>query len=375
MAALWAMSVGVLAVVALVLVGWLVDGRTGAGAAEAAQVGLQAFLLAHGGSLAVDWGTLGLVPLGLTALPAWLLMRAGAAVARRRGVKTLPQLAEAVAAITIVYAVLAVLLTTLATSAAASAAPLRAGAGAAVLAAVAGAVGVVRVSGLGQLPIVGIRGPRRAVAAAVMAGCLALAAGGALTVAIALSLDMGRYAELSRAVAPTWTGAVGLMLVALLLLPNAAVFAASAGVGPGFSLGQGTTVGAFEVHLDTVPAFPLLAALPDGGQPPFAALLIPLLAGIAIGAVLVRRLDADDERGPFTTALWAGLCGVLSGMLLGVAAYAAGGPLGSGQLATIGPSGWVVGTYAAAEFAAVAALTAGVLRWREGRAAPRPQRS
>lgn len=55
LAAAWAMAVGVLAVVALVLVGWLVDGRSGAGTAEAAQIALQAFLLAHGASLTVDW--------------------------------------------------------------------------------------------------------------------------------------------------------------------------------------------------------------------------------------------------------------------------------------------------------------------------------
>jgi len=366
-AALWAMSVGVLAVVTLVLAGWLVDDRTGAGAAQAAQIALQAFLLAHGASLTVDWGVLGLLPLGLTALPAWLLMRAGAAVARRRGVKTLPEIGEAAAAVTIVYAVLAVLLTTLASSDAASVQPLRAGVGAGLLAAAASTIGVVRVAGLGRLPLARIPGPRRAIAAAVAAGCLALVAGGAVAVAVALSVDTGRYAELSRAVAPTWTGGAGLALVGLILLPNAIVFAASLGVGPGFSIGRGTVVGAFDVHLDTVPALPLLAALPEGGQPPFAALAIPVLAGIAIGVVLIRRLDADDERGPFPAAAWAALCGVLVGALLGVAAYAAGGPLGSGRLATVGPSGWVVAAYAAVELAIVAGLTAGMLRWRERR--------
>ncbi len=365
MAALWAMSVGVLAVVALVLVGWLVDGRTGADAAQAAQIALQAFLLAHGATLTVDWGVVGLLPLGLTLLPAWLLMRAGASVARRRDVKTLPQVGEAVAALTIVYAVLAVLLTTLANTDAASAEPLRAGAGAGILAVAASAVGVVRVSGLGRLPVAGFPGPRRASAAAVSAGCLAVVAGGALAVAIALAVDTGRYAELSRAVAPTGTGAVGLALAGLLLLPNAVLFAASVGVGPGFALGRGTWVGAFDVHLDTVPALPLLAALPDGGQPPLAALLIPVLAGIAIGVVLIRRLDIDDERSPISAAAWAAACGVLTGALLGVAAYAAGGPLGSGQLATIGPSGWVTAAYAAVELAVLAAFTAGILRWRE----------
>jgi hypothetical protein len=279
----------------------------------------------------------------------------------------LPELAGAVAVMTVVYAVLAVLLSTLATSDAARADPLRAGIGAAVVAAAAGAIGVVRVSGLGRLPITRVRGPRRAVAAAVTAGCLTLVAGGALALAVALALDTGRYGELSRAVAPTWTGAAGLTLLGLLLLPNAVVFAVSLGVGPGFSLGQGTVVGALDVHLDTVPALPLLAALPDGGRPPVAALLIPVLAGVAIGVILIRRLDAEDQRGVFSAAAWGALSGVLTGGVLGVAAYAAGGPLGSGQLATIGPSGWVVGGYAAVELGSLAAVTAGALRWREHR--------
>ena len=365
-AALWALAAGALAVVSVLLVGWLFDDG-GVGAADAAQVGLQAFLLAHGGSLDTGWGTVGIVPLGLTALPAWLLVRAGAAVARRRELRTLPGVAEGMAALTIVYAVLVTGLTFLATSSAVSVSPWRAGFGAAVLAAVAGIVGALRVTGLGFLPIAGIPGPRRAVAAAMAAGTLALVAGGAAVLAISLALDTGRYAELSRAVAPTATGAVGLTLLGLLVLPNAVIYAVTVGVGPGFAMGRGTGVGAFGVNLDTVAAFPLLAALPDGATPPYAALLIPVLAGLTIGVVLVRRLDTDDDRGPLAVAGWAAVAGLGVAVLLGVASYLAGGPLGGGMLATVGPSGWVVGVMAAAELCVLAAATAVVLHWRAHR--------
>lgn len=366
LAALWALAAGLLGLSAVVLVGWLVD-DTGVGAASAAQVALQAYLLAHGGSLTVAWGTLGIVPLGLTLLPAWLLVRAGAALARRRSLTTPTQIAEGLAALAIVYAVLVTMLAALAGSSAVSVSPWRAGVGAGLLAGLAAGAGALRVTGIGSFPIGRLPGPRRAVAAAVAAGGLTLVVGGALTLAISTALDTGRYAELSRAVAPSWTGAVGLTLLGVLLLPNAIVYAVSVGVGPGFALGRGTSVGAWQVDLDTVPALPLLAALPDGGTPPYTALGVPVLAGIAIGLVLVRRLDSEDGRGVLSAAGWAALAGLGVALLLGVAAYLAGGPLGAGRLATVGPSGWLVAAYAAVELGVVAAAAAAAARFRQRR--------
>lgn len=363
LAALWALAAGVFGLTGLVLLGWLAD-DAGVGAPAAAQVALQGYLLAHGGSLDSAWGTLGVVPLGLTAVPAWLLMRAGGALARRRDLRTAAELAEGIAALAIVYAVVAAMLTALAGSAAVSVSPWRTGVGAGGLALVFGGIGALRSTGLGLLPLHRLPGPRRAVAAAVAAGGLALLAGGALAVAVALALDVDRYSELSRAVAPTWTGAVGLTLLAIVLLPNAAVAAVAAGVGPGFAIGTGTAVGVFGVELHTVPALPLLAALPDGGTPPYATALIPLLAGVTIGLILVRRLDPDDERGPVSAAGWAALAAIVLALLLGGVCYAAGGPLGSGALATVGPSGWVVAGWAAMELSVAAAVAAFVARHR-----------
>lgn len=361
LAALWALAAGLLGLTAVVLVGWLVD-DTGVGPGTAAQVGLQAFLVAHGGGLVTAWGTIGLVPLGPTLLPAWLLVRAGAAVARRRSLSTLGAMAEAVAALAIVYAMLATMLTALAGSSAASVSPWRTGVGAGLLALLCAGIGALRVTGSGFLPLGRLPGPRRAMTAAGLAGGLSLLAGGAVTIAISLALDTGRYSELSRAVAPTWSGAVGLTLLGLVLLPNAIVYAISAGVGPGFAVGAGTSVGAMGVDLGTVPALPLLAALPDGGTPPYATMLVPLLAGLVIGLVLVRRLDDEDDRGRLSTAGWAAVSGVGVALVLGAACYLTGGPLGTGQLATVGPSGWLVAAYAAVELAVVAAITAAVAR-------------
>ncbi len=119
----------------------------------------------------------------------------------------------------------------------------------------------------------------------------------------------------------------------------------------------------FGVSLGAVPALPLLAALPAGGGallPALPALLGPLVAGAVIGAVVLRRLPGGDRR---TCAAAAAASGAGAGMALGLAAWLAGGPVGPGRLAVVGPSPWQVAVAAALELAAAAAAVAW-WRWR-----------
>ena len=78
-AALVAGLLGLLVVVVPVLALWAVDDRAGAGLADAVRTGAQLWLVAHGASLEVPGGEYGLTPLGLLAVPGWLLLRAGRA--------------------------------------------------------------------------------------------------------------------------------------------------------------------------------------------------------------------------------------------------------------------------------------------------------
>lgn len=366
LAAGWVLLAGALAIAAVALVAWLTDNRSGAPAASALLVAVQVWLLAHGASLDLPWGDVTLLPLGVTAVPAWLLMRAGVWVARRRQLTTLAGLAEAVASITIVYAVVAVMLTALARTSDVSVSPWRVGIGAALLAAIAGTIGALRETGLARMLVVFVPGPRRAVARCTLAAVCAMTAAGALLVAVALAADIGGYGELSRAVAPGWAGAVGLLVLALLVLPNAISYATAVLIGPGFAVGTGTGVSVFGVQLGAVPALPLLAALPDGDRLPVLAWMVlgvPVAAGVLAGWVLVRRLDDDDDRGWLSTAAWAGAGGALAGVALGLVSVLATGSLGSGQLAEVGPTGWLVGVLGAAELATAAALGAGLFRY------------
>jgi hypothetical protein len=124
--------------------------------------------------------------------------------------------------------------------------------------------------------------------------------------------------------------------------------------------------------LGQLPAFPMLAALPQGvhsAVPPLlsaAVLAVPYVAGVFGGLLTIRAAPILAlEAAP----LWGFACGAVTGGVLGVMAAFAGGPLGSGRLAAVGPSGWQVGLVAALEVGVAAAVTAGAGNWLRIRAA------
>jgi hypothetical protein len=185
-------------------------------------------------------------------------------------------------------------------------------------------------------------------------------------VAVAVASDARGYAALSGSLGGAAAGAVGLLGLELLLLPNAAAAVLGLAAGPGFSIGSATLVSVHGVTLGAVPALPLLAALPDTQAVPllaFASQAVPALAGLVAGATVGRRLGADDGG-----TLVAALSGVLAGVGLGLAAAAltavGGGSLGTGALAHVGAPALATGVAVAAQAAVAAALAAAVLRWR-----------
>ena len=77
--------------------------------------------------------------------------------------------------------------------------------------------------------------------------------------------------------------------------------------------------------------------------------------------MLVAR--SAPSRSLESSAFWGFGCGVLTGTVLAVLAGFAGGPLGDGRLAAVGPSAWQVGIVAALEIGVAAAVTAGLASW------------
>lgn len=364
----WAAGLGLAVVVLVVLLAWATDAASTAGSSAALHVAGQAWLLAHDVPIDVPGGRLGLVPLGLAALPVGLLWRAGRAVARANGAEDLAAAGRLTGLLATTYGGIAAVVAGFAETPAARVAPLRAFAGAATLAAVVAGTAVLRERRLGEGVLRRLPASSPALLAAATTGLLVLGATGALLVGTSLGWHAGRYDSLSRAVGPGLSGGAGMLVVALTLAPNAVVWGAAFAVGPGFAMGTGTSVTPFGVSLHAAPALPLLAALPAAGSSPGAglvALLGPLVAGGAIAAVVVRRRPALPG---VRAAACAAAGALLAALGLGVAAWLAGGAVGPGRLGVTGPSPWAVTLAAAGELAPVAAAAAWWWTRRSGRA-------
>lgn len=179
------------------------------------------------------------------------------------------------------------------------------------------------------------------------AGAL-LAAAGLLAHADAARLAL---TELS----PAGPGRAAVLLLCLALLPNAAVWGAAYGLGPGFALGGGTSL----------PSFPLLAALPadppDGPAAWAAVTSVPVAGALVTGWFAARAAPAASAARAALTAL---LAAAGTGAALGALAALAGGPLGTGELAAFGPDPWLVALAATAWTALLATPLAVALALR-----------
>lgn len=194
----------------------------------------------------------------------------------------------------------------------------------------------------------GLRGGTIAAAVIVAAGgllfCIALLANYATVIGLYESLQAGAL------------GGIALTLLQLALLPNAVIWAASWVVGPGFAVGVGSSVSPGATVLGPVPGLPLLGALPDGQTGPgFLVLLVPILAGFAVGMLLRQRMPEPRPRA--RTLIGHGLvAGVVAGVILGLLAWISAGSGGPGRLQELGPNPWLVAGFAALEVGLPAVL-------------------
>jgi hypothetical protein len=365
--ALWAAIVGSAPVVAVALVAWIAETRSGAPAYDAVRVAFNGWLLAHGAWLRTEAGPVGLAPLALSILVFRQLMRAGTNSGRATGAANAGGAAWVVLAVSAVYGLIGVGVAVLAGTAGVHASLPVAGVATTLFAAVATTVGVLRVNGIGTLVADRLPLPMaRALPAGALAACVVLGAG-ALLAGISLAFAADDATMFFDAFSPGVVGSFALFGLSVLYAPTAAIWGAAYLVGPGFAVGSGTSVSAVDVSLGTMPAFPLLAALPVERPAAWATVLlgVPLVAGVLAGLLAARRRVPAEQWA--STLVGAALAGPVAGALLGVAAYAAGGPLGSGRLAAVGPSPWrvaLVSTIEVTLFAVVGAASARILASR-----------
>ncbi|MGY1821514.1 cell division protein PerM [Geodermatophilus sp. SYSU D00079] len=370
LAAVAAAAVSVLGLLGLglaVVVVQTLDPAGGLPLAGSARLAGQVWLLAQGGGLTLGSGPLVLAPLLLTLGIAWGLSSAGRGVVRSCDVDGVRGAATVLAGLVVPHAVTALLLALAVDDDGARVDLLRCLLGAAVLAVVTGGWGTARESGVLDLVLDRLPPPVRPLLRAVLAGFLTALALGLAVVAVALAADARGYAALSGSLGGSAAGAVGLIALGVLLLPNAAAAAIGLAAGPGFAVGSGTLVSVHGVTLGAVPALPLLAALPDTQAVPLVAFLsqaVPALAGLVAGTTLGRRFGDDDEGGSVVAGLWGVLAGVLLGGACGVLAWLGGGSLGDGALAEVGAPAVATALSFAVQAGIAAAVAAAVSRWR-----------
>ncbi|MFD6077097.1 DUF6350 family protein [Streptomyces hydrogenans] len=371
-----AAGLGVGALAVLVIVAWISSPFPDSGAGGALHLAAGLWLLAHGVEL-VRTDTLGglpaplgIVPLLTAALPVWLVFRTARSTldpADETGPRPSP--AGALGAVSGGYLLVAAVIVVYSESG-----PLPADlvtAGLWLPGVVLGAAGAGVWTALGR-PL-----PGREEAAAALrgaaAGLVTLLAGGAVLAGTALVWHAGAARASYEGIAGEWSGRVALALLVLALLPNAAVWAAAYGLGPGVALGTGALATPLGLVGDpAVPPFPLLAALPPegrGGWPQWAAAAVPLVAAVVLGRSVGRATGTGRARETALAALGAAWA---SGAAVAVLAGAAGGPLGSGRLLAFGPVWWQAGAAAVLWGVAVGLPTALAVRaW--GRRVPRPK--
>jgi hypothetical protein len=369
---------GLAATVLLALVGWIAAPHAGLGLASVLRTGAMLWLVGqHVGFALRGAGRIGMLPLGLVLLPGALLCRAGRWVAAASGARSLQQVGRATVALAVPYALGTVVLAVISGSGQVAASVPQAALWGLLLGLVAGGLGAARSLGSrGQL-IRQLPDRARSVVIAVAASTAILVAAGALLAGGAFVAHLHEAGRLQASLRAGWIGTGLLLLLQLCYVPNAMAWAISFMLGPGFSVGVGTTVAPTGSALGPLPAFPLLAAVPPGvhaTMPAWLAILVlalPYLAGAAGGWLLVRCTPAASlEAAP----LWGMASGGLAGVLLGLLAALSGGPLGDGRLTAVGPSGWQVAAVASLEIGIGAAVTAGIANYvrlrRVARAAP-----
>ncbi|GAA0605966.1 cell division protein PerM [Streptomyces crystallinus] len=203
------------------------------------------------------------------------------------------------------------------------------------------------------------------------AGVATLLAGGALLAGTALVWHIGAAEDTFLRLAEDWPGRLAVLFLGLALVPNAMVWGAAYGLGPGFVLGTGAVATPLGVTgTPAVPHFPLLSALPQEPRGSWLTWSVGALPVLAAGAVAwwTARRAADESWGRRETALGALYGAAVCGVALALLSALSGGPLGTGRLAALGPVWWRTGGAALLWTAGVGVPLSLVLRWWRGRA-------
>lgn len=360
---------------AVAVVGWfLTDAGAEGSPSGALRVGAHGWLVAHGSTVAVEGIRITAIPLGLTLLCAWATWRVGHRVGESvsghgpdaarigDGARDWTVLTAA-ALFTVGYAVVGVLACSVAATAASSPDPARVVLWSLVIGGAVGGAAIAFGSGRAAiwLPACPVAVRDVVVVARRILGTWFVLS--LLALAIAFVVDFSTAANVVSQLHAD-AGAVALMLLlTLAVLPNATLFSSSYLLGPGFTVGTGTTVTSSVVVLGPLPMFPLLAALPDQGPTPWWTgwlMALPVLVAVYVAGRIQRERPvlAWDQ-----AAIRGCAGGISAGVLLAVLSAVAGGAVGPGRMAGVGPAAFEVLLHAIASFGIGGVVGAVAMCW------------
>ncbi|WP_028473366.1 DUF6350 family protein [Nocardioides alkalitolerans] len=345
------------------VVGWfLTDAGAHGTPSDALEVGALGWLVGHGSGVTIRGTAVTMVPLGLTLVQAVVCWRLG----QRVGEALAPHGPDAagiadgerdwtvpagVGLFAAGYVVVAVLVGVLASPPDGDTSLPAIVLGSLALAGGVGGTAIAISSGRAAGWVARLPEEVRDTVAAATGIVLVTAALSALLAAVGLAVA---FPEIASVLSQLQTGpgtAVLIIALCLLLVPNVVVLAASYGLGPGFVFGTGTVVSPALVVLGPLPLFPVVAGTPTTAAPGWLSAALGVVPFLLAGAVV-----AQVQRGRPTTRFDVGLvrggaAGVLAGGVVGLAAWLAGGAVGPGRMADVGPFVGDVTVHAVVAFA------------------------
>lgn len=381
---------------------WLSGGFAQKDGAVVARLAGQIWLLGHGVSLnltmgngpssaSVETGIFSLLPLGLVLVPFFLSWRAGRRLARA---SYTDQLWQPLLGAAITYAA-AGLATAFVCSDPGISAPLLAATFIPVIPAGAGLIVGARLEAGSWSRLVGMsaadwiektsqdqRWAGSYVWAVVRSGYVAAMSALALSSFILAINLMARWSDVVavyQALRPGVIGGSALTVSQLAFMPNFAIWTLAWAGGDGFHLGVGSTVSPLETSVAPVPPIPILAALPTGTLTwGFAALLIPIIAGILAGWWFVRAGENHFDEWlslkirfrwlslPSSTLFLGAVIGIAGAGFSWILFTVAHGSAGIGRLTEIGPDPLSAALWVGAEIALGVMLGSLLGPWVEG---------
>ena len=329
--------------------GWfLTDAGAHGAPRDGLRVGALGWLMAHASGVHVEGTAITAMPLALTLLTAVVVWRLGLrlgdsvsghgpdadAIADGMRDWTVP---SATAVFTLGYVAVAVVTHHLAATPATAPSLARTVAWTILLCGLVGGCAIAVGSGRAAIWTSFLPLSLRAAAAAAWRTLVWFALVSAVVLAVSLVIDWDGAVNVMSQLHTSPGAATLLIGLCVLVTPNATLFSGSYLLGPGFAVGTHTIVTPTAVVLGPLPMFPLLAALPDDGTTPGWAVALLALPPLVAAFAVYRTL------GRYPTPRWdeAALRGVGAGLICAVAftvlAAVAGGAVGPGRMADVGP--------------------------------------